>query len=451
MEPSHRDQERQDSLATDSADLRRVVVRPIRAEDEARWKELMACHHYLGFRVLVGNSLKYVATLGTEWVGLLGWGSAAFKIGARDRWIGWSAEQQFQRLHLVANNQRFLILPGVRIRNLASRILGLSLQRLGQDWQAVYGHPVLLAETFVDPSRFVGTCYRAAGWLPLGQTRGYGRNAGRYYPNGVPKLIFVRPLCQQSSRLLSAPFLAPGLSREGGAVIDLNTVSLQGAGGLLEELKKLQDPRRRRGIRHSQISILAMAICACLSGAKSFVAIGEWGMKLTQDLLERMGCRKSPSTGLRSAPSERTVRRTLQSIDADEVDALVGDWFYEKCPDAEAVAFDGKTLRGSTGSTGKPVHLIAALLHKEKVVVAQRAVAEKTNEITGFKPTLKPLDLEGKVITADAMHAQVGHAKFLKEEKKADYVFTVKDNQPTLRQNIEDLEPQDFSPSGHRD
>lgn len=149
------------------------VVRPARREERARWRELMQQHHYLGFARIVGESLCYVASRGADWVALLGWGSAALKCGPRDGWIGWQRSLQWRRLHLIANNVRFLILPGWHQPNLASRLLALNLKRLSRDWELYFGHPILIAETFVDSARFRGTCYRAAGWQVLGQTRGF--------------------------------------------------------------------------------------------------------------------------------------------------------------------------------------------------------------------------------------------------------------------------------------
>jgi hypothetical protein len=111
------------------------------------------------------------------------------------------------------------------------------------------------------------------------------------------------------------------------------------------------------------------------------------------------------------------------------------------------VAVDGKTLRGSAGADGKPVHLVSAFLQHEKMVISQRQVDKKSNEITAFKPLLEPLDLEGKVVTADAMHTQVEHARFIVEDKKADYVFPVKQNQGNLFETIRNTKDEDFSPS----
>lgn len=425
-------------------DLQSLVVRPILAAEEAAWDELMAKHHYLGFRTLSGESLKYVAlTPQGEWVALLGWGGAALKNRHRDRWIGWSVEQHFQRLKFIANNQRFLIL--FPTKNLASRVLALNTKRLAKDWQAVYGHPVLIAETFVDHHRFSGTCYRAAGWLPLGQTSGYGRNAGTYYYHGQTKTIFVLPLRKNARQLLSAPFLPPELTGGEKAMVDLNAVSV---GSLLPYLATIRDPRKRRGIRHQQVSILAVAVCALLSGAKSFAAIGQWAAGLSQDLLVRLGCRKSERLRKYIPPSEPTLRRTLQAVDAEEVDRAVGNWLAAQKQDL-GIAIDGKALRGSKGANGKPVYLVAALLQREKIVIAQGQVDQKSNEITAFQPLLEPLEVAGKVITADAIHTQAENARFVVEKKKADYLFPVKQNQKNLFEAIRDLDEEDFSPSVH--
>ena len=133
--------------------------------------------HYLGFRQLVGESLKYVALLAKVWVARIGWGAAALAGGVRDAWVGWSPEQSWRRLRFVANNQRCLILRGVRVKNLASKVLALKVRRLSRDWQASCNHPLLLAETLVDERRFAGTCYLAAGGSKLGRSLGYGRAA----------------------------------------------------------------------------------------------------------------------------------------------------------------------------------------------------------------------------------------------------------------------------------
>jgi hypothetical protein len=424
----------------------RLLVRPVRADEVGRWDELMARHHYLGLQRLVGESLRYVAEVEDGWLALMGWTTAAFKCGPRDRWIGWTASQQWRRLRFVANNARFLVLPEGRRPNLASQVLAANLRRLSGDWQAIFGRPILLAETFVDP-RFAGTCYLAAGWQELGRTRGYRRNGGRYYYHGQPKTIWVRPLHRRVREYLAAPFDPPILLLGGPPVrLDLNRV-LDPADGLMELLQKLPDPRKRRGVRHRQACLLAVAICACLAGCRSFAAIGEWAADLPQEALARLGGRWHPTQGRYLPPSEPTLRRALQAADVERIDRELGAWLERRAGVGEAVAVDGKSLRGAVGADGRRAHLLAALVHKEGVVLNQRQVDEKHNEITEFRPLLEPLDLEGVVVTADAMHTQRGHASFLVEEKKADYLFTVKGNQPNLEAALRSTPAGSFSPS----
>lgn len=136
-------------------------------------------------------------------------------------------------------------------------------------------------------------------------------------------------------------------------------------------------------------------------------------------------------------------------MDAQEVDQAVSSWLFSQSPNGQAVAVDGKTLRGAKGAGKKPVYLVAAFLHKEKIVIGQREVDQKTNEIAAFRPLLEPLPLEGKVVTADALHTQTENARFVVEAKKADYLFPVKQNQRNLYEAIKDLAEEDFSPSVH--
>jgi len=425
--------------------LDRLQVRPITLQERQRWRQLMR-QHYLGFKSVVGESICYVATIDDQWVALLAWGMAAMKNRHREAWIGWDEALKWRRLHLVANNVRFWILPGAHIKNLASKVLSLNLRRLSADWQERYGHPILLAETFVDLSRFKATCYRAAGWIPLGETRGFARSGNGYCSHGQPKMLFVRPLHPDTQRMLAAAFSPPvGTNRkEKIPVIDVNRLPVEGEDGLIDVLRKVVDPRKRRGIRHPLVCILAIAACACLSGARSFEAIAEWASELSRDALKRLGSKRG------KAPSEKCFRITLQRLDAAGFDAVICGWLArQKIFGGEGIALDGKTLRGAHDGDKAAPHLLSAVLHREGVIVAQVAVGEKTNEIPSVKPLLAELDIEGAVVTADAMHTQKETARFLVEDKKADYVFTVKDNQPTLLEDIKDLGLEALPPSAH--
>jgi DDE_Tnp_1-associated/Transposase DDE domain len=222
-------------------------------------------------------------------------------------------------------------------------------------------------------------------------------------------------------------------------------------GGLLERLGALRDPRSRHGRRHTLAGVLAIAAAAVLAGARSYTAIAEFASEVPQATLARLGIWQRPYASWYVAPSETTLRRVLQQVDADELDRVVGGWLAEQ-PSASAadqpgaVAVDGKTLRGAVGEDGRQVHLLAALAHGSGTVLAQRHVASKTNELTQFRPLLDEVDLAGRVVTADALHTQTEHARWLVQDKHADYVFTVKDNQPGLVGAIDQLASEALSP-----
>jgi hypothetical protein len=184
------------------ADLSKLCVRRIESDERVGWRLYMERYHYLGERPIVGEHLLYAAFLEGELVALLGWASAAFRAPLREAYVGWDETTKRRRLHLVANNVRFLILPWVRVRHLASKVLALNLRRLSADWQAVWKHPVLLAETFVDTTRFRGTCYRAANWVYLGQTAGRSKRGNTYSTGSSKKALFVYPLGRHATRRL---------------------------------------------------------------------------------------------------------------------------------------------------------------------------------------------------------------------------------------------------------
>ncbi len=158
------------------------------------WNEYIQRYHYLGYQPLPGAQLRYVAVSQSQVLALLGFGAAAWKLAPRDRWIGWSAEQRQQRLHLVINNARFLILPWITCRNLASKLLALAARRVAQDWVARYGYRPVLMETFIEAQRFAGTCYRAANWTHVGQTQGRGKLDTRHQAALPVKDIWLYPL-----------------------------------------------------------------------------------------------------------------------------------------------------------------------------------------------------------------------------------------------------------------
>jgi predicted transposase YbfD/YdcC len=242
---------------------------------------------------------------------------------------------------------------------------------------------------------------------------------------------------------LSSPLSRITVHRVGGGEIPPERHS-----DLLAHLAALPDPRDRRGVRHQLSSVLAVAVCAVLAGARSLTAIGEWAADAPPRVLVALGIRPQPLTGWVRAPDEATVRRVLAGVDGDALDAAIGAWLLGLPPPAvepppsrqpwRAVAVDGKTLRGS-GAPGDQVHLLAAMDHHTGAVLAQVDVAGKTNEISRFQPLLDDIDLDCTVVTADAMHTQREHASWLVTAKNAGYICIVKRNQPSLYRQLKAL------------
>jgi predicted transposase YbfD/YdcC len=204
---------------------------------------------------------------------------------------------------------------------------------------------------------------------------------------------------------------------------------------LLAALQRVPDPRKPRGLRHGLPVILSIAVCAVIAGARSFVAIAEWAAQASPAAVAKLGV-----TG--EVPSESTIRRTINKIDANGLDVVVGAWAALRATTSEkfrVIAVDGKSLRGSATAGGRCRHLLSALTHTGGMVLGQLDVALKTNEIAMFSTLLDNIELLGALVTADAMHCQKDHAKYLVEQRGAHYLLTVKNNQPKLRKQLAQL------------
>ena len=172
-----------------------VELKPVRnTKLEPLYNSLLQQYHYLGYRQIVGNHLKYIAFIGHRPVACLGWGSAAWKVKSRDDFIGWNPATRRDNLHFVANNTRFLILPWISVKCLASKILALNVRIISDDWLNTYYYPLYLLETFVDQSRFKGTCYKAANWIRVGQTQGIAKKGHNHIFHGNIKDVYLYPL-----------------------------------------------------------------------------------------------------------------------------------------------------------------------------------------------------------------------------------------------------------------
>jgi hypothetical protein len=185
----------QEPASVPAVDLEQLTIQLVdKRRDSLLWNAYIQHHHYLGHQLIPGAQLRYFVRAAGEVVALLSFGASAWKTQPRDEFIGWTHEQRPRHLHLVVNNARFLILPWIRCRNLASRVLALTARRLADDWDKAYAYRPVLLETFVEKPRFTGTCYKAANWQYLGDTKGRGKLDAAHRNAEPIKSVWVYPL-----------------------------------------------------------------------------------------------------------------------------------------------------------------------------------------------------------------------------------------------------------------
>ena len=446
-------------MSLDSIPLREVQVRTVRPDEEPRWNDLMRERHYLGFRNFCGQRLRQVAVHGERWLALIGWHAAALHCAARDRWIGWTSLQRRQRLFLLANQSRFLLLTEAgRHPGLASRVLGLSLRQLPREWQRRHGAALLLAETFVDPARFAGTCYRAANWIEVGSTQGFGRVRGAaigYRRHGAPKRVFLYPLRRDARQQLAAVRPHPAWQPHRPRIM----LSKSQWRSLHAFLGQVTDPRSRRGLRYPMRTVLTILIGSRVAGCQKLTELCDFGRALSQDTLALIGSRRRPQSGRYEAPGVSSWHYILKRIDAAEVERLLAAWtagqVLGKKGDSEdggacvkAVAMDGKVLRGSydrdLGEDGQPLdkpaqQQLSALDIASGTVIGQRGFSGQKDEAEGATLRAVAGELAGTdaCVIADALHTNRPTARHLLG-LGLDFLFTVRDNQPTVLEEVEE-------------
>ena len=436
--------------ATEQALLEQVrVVRVTAPEERRRFQRLLRQHHYLGGLKPVGEQMCYAAVDAQgRWLALLLFSAAAKHLKHRDQWVGWTRAQCDRRLCLVVNNSRFLILPAARLPNLGSRVLRLTLQRLGADWQAQYGHPVLVVETFVDPEQFCGTVYTANGWQELGLTDGWGRCRRDYYvQHDKPKRLFVREVVKNARRSLQAEHLKPDLAeveKKAGARCYHKCPEIR---ALTEHFKALPEYRGRVESYPvwSLVTLMLLALlCDAPRGQKDLAKLAR---RLTQHQRRALGIRPNPQNYF-PAPSQSTFSRLLAGLNARRLNQVLLDLQSQvrgQPPPEELIAVDGKEPRHGHGDA-----ILSAVSVPSEFYLGSALVDTKTNEIPVARELFGELDLTGRSVALDALHTQDQTARQLVLEHGAHYLLTVKNNQPTLRKNIAKalpVPPTGFSPS----
>lgn len=437
----------------EQAALDQIRVRLITPEEQPRWDDLIATRHYLKNASLVGEQLRYVVTdANGQWLALLGWSAAAYHLKGRDAWLGWSPEQRRRRLHLLANNARFLLLtePG-QLPNLASRALARCCDRLSADWQAAYGHPILAVESFVDAQLFRGTAYKAAGWHALGATAGFTRVSEDFYvAHDRPKTLYVRLLHKRAAQWLRRPQLPEALAPLERDVKPRCTQSAAELGSLWEHLhRSVPETRAAKGLRHKQATVLAITLAWLLTGQRGgHRALALFAQSLTRAQRVRLRCWRHPRTQAYEVPAENCFYRVLTAVPVPELGQALVQWqqLRHGAHDGPVIALDGKTLKGSHST-----HLVGALnLGSQRWLDVER-VPDKTNEIPAAQTLIARLELDAMIAVLDALHTQTQTARAIVQEQGGDYVLCLKGNQPGLQRQAQTLLPASFPPSARGD
>ena len=432
-----------------------VALRLITPEERQQFDEQMVRGHYLHNVKIVGEQLRYVAEYRGQWVALMIWSAGAYKLKLREEWIGWSDRQKQRRLPLVVNNSRFFIPEAYHVPNLASKVMKRVLGRLSDDWQQAYGHGVLIAETFVDPSLFQGTAYKASGWALLGKTKGFERSRKDFYQaHDRPKQLWVRELQEAARTILRGRNLPADCQRcEEDHPPDCPQ-SPEELVRMRRFFSALPEWRTRR-CPHKVGSLVAVTLCAMLCkvclGQRDLAAFAR---NLTREQMKALGFPRNWSKRIHTyvAPSETTFARLLRHLDHQALQRELRRWLDQllgkRDPTGDQVSVDGKELLNSQGAA-----VVSAYSVQSGRWLSSEPVAEGSNEIPAAQHLLRRLDLDGSLVTADAMHTQTETGRMVVQEKGGDYLFTVKGNQKGVADNARELHQNlsgAFSPSAHR-
>ena len=420
----------------------------INSEDATRCDEVILEHHYLKDATLVGEHLRYAAVYKGQWLGVATWSAAALHLKARDEFIGWTAEQCRCRRSLVANNSRLLVLPECHFPNLISRFMKLMLARISQDWLERWQHPLALVETFVDPRFYQGTAYKVSGWSHLGRTAGWKRDAADFYlKHDCPKQIWVRELERKACVKLRAQTLPPQWAKAESSLIPRCRAKALQIRSLMEALLvEVPEFRRAQALAYPIAGVIALIVMALVTGVrKGPDDLAQYADTLSQGQLRALRFRTDRQTGLIRCPKKTVFHKVLASVDAAALERALLVWQNQLLGPVQnkIVLVDGKKMRGGhvemvNATTGDGRFLGATLTQS------------KSNEIPAARLVLREQDLLGKIVIADALHTNFQTAQQILHEQGADYVLTVKGNQPEIQKTLASLfKNQAFSPSTH--
>jgi len=411
-------------------------------EHEVPWfDEQLAAHHYLGAGRPVGDYLRQIVEVDGRPAALLVWGPSCYALKDRDLWISWSASQRVERLKLIVQNRRFLLLAAKgQSPNLASQTMGAALRALPDQWRERFGYRPLLAESFTDPESHAGTCYKASNWEPVGHSAGYRRHRADFYvPNDRPKKLWLRELCPKARahlRAVQVPEAArPGLTAPPSGVLPVTPPQMQ---SLLDVFRRAPDPRDTN-TQYRIGPVLTLIAMALLAGRRDLAEITRHAKTLTQPQRRALGLpRKKGTRAFYKVPEYGVFHALLTRMDPEAFAALLSGWLLARAGALpQALAMDGKMIRDHIG-------LLTLAQHEDGAPQAMAVYDQKENtprcEQTAARGLLGSLPaLDGKLITADALHCQRPTARLI-VEKGGDYLTQIKGNQPRLLQQAQALD-----------
>ncbi len=423
----------------------KLLVRP---HDIQKCDQLLIEHHYLHSAQLVGEQLRYAVTWKGQWFAVATWSAAALHLKARDQFIGWSEEQRRQRLPLVVNHSRLYVLRECHYPNLVSRFMKLMLARLSSDWEDTWGHPVALAESFVDPQQYRGTAYKVSGWSQLGLTRGWKRSAVDFYEqHDHPKQVWVRELVKKACVKLRAAELPLPWAEVLPKVPPRCTAKAGEIASLMERLgRDLPEFRRKQSLAYPIAGMLALIAMAVFSGVtKGYEDLADYAATLSQGQLRALKFRLHGRTGRVRCPQRTSFQRVLTGVNDEVLERVLLLWQEQVLGPVQdqLVVLDGKEIRHADVESVNAVSGTGRWLGSTKV-------KEGSNEIPAARELLAKLDVVDKIVLADAAHTQVETAKQILYQQGGDYLLTVKKNQKGLFETLATLfTEQRFSPSAH--
>jgi hypothetical protein len=400
-----------------------LIVRMPVAEELSWFDGLLETKHYLGAGRAVGDYLRQVIELDGEAVALLVWGPACYALKDRDRWISWSVNQRLERLKLIVQNRRFLVLRDKgQAPNLASQVMGAALRALADQWEQCFGYRPLLAESFTDPEAYAGTCYKASNWEPVGFTAGYSRHRADFYiPNERPKRLWLRPLVPEARQWLRAEKLPAsslaGLSAPASGTLPLKSKEM---GSLLEILRRAKDPRDSN--THYRIGpVLTIIAMALLAGRREIAEIARFATSLTQPQRRQLGLpRKKGTRAFYSVPGYGVFYEVLRRMDAEAFAALLTDWLQSRAGTLpQALALDGKMIRNHIGLLTLAQHEDGA--PQAVAIYDQKEGTERCEQSAAAQLLDKLPALDGKIITADPCTVRKDTRG--RSSKKAEIIF----------------------------